>query len=268
MNGHTPSNLPGQIEQILASHVQNGNRSINLYRCLQQTDFYWSSMLNQAMIIQDHYHKYLHYFKQQSANFIAKFVKLLPTCKYMFIQCLSTLQGLVLLIQRFHLQGLQLNIYQNKASTIWIETFPLYKSIDLAMANFFQEHITYQFNTHLKIASNKWSSIHWSTIISSCSNPMHHQAMAIPRALFKVMLVPCTTLLKSWPSYASQRWNLCNIIIKVTVILHLGAWSLTIIIIYLRGLHTDLHEDQSLPQLNQGYCSCYGTFYYIESLHV
>ena len=41
---------------------------------------YWSSMLNQAIIIQDHDHKYLHYFKQQSAKFTAEFVKVLLTC--------------------------------------------------------------------------------------------------------------------------------------------------------------------------------------------
>ena len=49
---------------------------------------------------------------------------------------------------------------------------------------------------------------------------------------------------------------------------HLGAWSLTIITIYLKGIQKDLHEDKSLHQLNQGYCSSYGTFYYIKSLHV
>ena len=52
--------------------------------------------------------------------------------------------------------------------------------------------------------------------------------------------------------------------IFANVILHLGAWSLTI---YLRGLHIDLHEDQSLYQLNQSYSSTYGTFRYIESAH-
>ena len=48
------------------------------------------------------------------------------------------------------------------------------------------------------------------------------------------------------------------------VILHLGAWSL---IIYLRRLHIDLHEDQPLHQLNQSYYSSYGTFCYIKSVH-
>ena len=52
--------------------------------------------------------------------------------------------------------------------------------------------------------------------------------------------------------------------IFVNIILHLGAWSPTI---YLRGLHIDLHEDQSLYQLNQSYCSSYGTFCCIESAH-
>ena len=49
-----------------------------------------------------------------------------------------------------------------------------------------------------------------------------------------------------------------------SVILHFGAWSFTI---YLRRLHIDLHEDQSLYQLNQSYCFSYGTFCYIESTH-
>ena len=45
---------------------------------------------------------------------LAEFVKVLPTCEYMLIQGLSTLGGLILSIQRFHLWGLQLDIYHNK----------------------------------------------------------------------------------------------------------------------------------------------------------
>ena len=71
-------------------------------------------MLNQVINIQDHYHKYLHDFRQQSADFTSKFVKVFLTCKYMLIQGLSTLGGLVLSIQRFHLWGLQLDIYHEK----------------------------------------------------------------------------------------------------------------------------------------------------------
>ena len=52
--------------------------------------------------------------------------------------------------------------------------------------------------------------------------------------------------------------------IFANVILYLGAWSLTI---YLRGLHVDLHENQSFHQLNQGYYSSYGTFCSIKSAH-
>ena len=91
---------------------------------------------------------------------LAEFVKVLPTCEYMLIQGLSTLGGLVLLIQMFHLQWLQLDIYHNKVSTILMEAFPLYKSIGPAVANFFQEHITYQFGSPHKITNNKLNSIH------------------------------------------------------------------------------------------------------------
>ena len=130
-----------------------------------------------------------------------------------------------------------------------LEAFPLYKSNGLAAANFFQEHIAYQFGALTKLqATNGVLSI----------EVLLYQAMTIPRTLFKAVTVPCTTLSESWPSYASHCWNLCN------VILHLGAWSLSI---YLTRVYIDLHEDQSLYQLNQGYCSSYGTFYYIESLH-
>ena len=159
----------------------------------------------------------------------------------MLIQGLSTLGGLVLSIQ---------------CTTISMEAFPLYKSIGPIVANFFQEHITHQFGTLTKLqATNGALAI----------KVLLYQAMAIPCTLFKATVVPRTTLLESWWSYASHCWNLCNVIIKVAVILHLGASSFTI---YLRGLHIDLHEDQSLHQLNQGYCSSYGTFCYIKSLHV
>ena len=133
-----------------------------------------------------------------------------------------------------------------------MEAFPLYNSIGLVAANFFQEHITHQFGTLTKLqATNGSLSI----------EVLLYQAMAVSCTLFKAMVVPRTTLLESWRSYASYRWDICDVIIKVAVILHLGAWSLTI---YLRGLHID----QSLHQLNQGYCSSYGTFYCIESTHV
>ena len=66
---------------------------------------------------------------------------------------------------------------------------------------------------------------------------------------------------KLWWSHALQYWNhngLMHHTVEIfeNVILHLGAWSL---IIYLRRLHIDLHEDQPLHQLNQSYYSSYGT---------
>ena len=126
-----------------------------------------------------------------------------------------------------------------------MEAFPLYNSIGLAAANFFQEHITHQFDTLTKLQeTNGALSI----------EVLLYQVVVVSRTLFKVVVVPRTTLLESWRSYALYCWNLCDVIIKVAVILHLGAWWLTI---HLRGLHID----QSLHQLNQGYCSSYGTFY-------
>ena len=108
----------------------------------------------------------------------------------MLIQGLSTLGGLVLSIQ---------------CTMISMEAFPLYKSIGPIVANFFQEHITYQY----KITSNKWSSIHWSTIISSRGNPTHplqtHGSPMHPlqshgsptHYTIGIMVVLCITLLES-----------------------------------------------------------------------
>ena len=130
---------------------------------------------------------------------LAEFVKVLPTCEYMLIQGLSTLGGLVLLIQMFHLQWLQLDIYHNKVSTILMEAFPLYKSIGPAAANFFQEHITYQFGSPHKITNNKLNSIHWSTVISSCGNPtLPFQSLGSPtHYIIGIMVVLCITPLES-----------------------------------------------------------------------
>ena len=78
-----------------------------------------------------------------------------------------------------------------------------------------------------KITSNKWSFIHWSTIISSCGNLTHPlQSRGSPtHYIVRIMAVLYIILL-----------DLCDVIIKVAVILHLGPWSLTI---YLRGLRID-----------------------------
>ena len=91
-----------------------------------------------------------------------------------------------------------------------MEVVPLYKSIGPAAANFFQEHITYQFGTPTKLqATNEALFI-----------AVLYQAMAIPRTLFKVVevlrtpfkavVVLRTTLLESWWSYASHYRDLCK----------------------------------------------------------
>ena len=154
-------------------------------------------MLNQAIIIQDHDHKYLHYFKPQSANFTTEFVKVLPTHLYMLIQGLLTLGGLVLLIQRFISGGCSWIFITTKYNNI-NESISLYKFIGIAAANFFQEHIIYQFGILTKLqATNEALSI----------GVLLYQAVTIPRTLFKAMevshtlfkavVVPRTTLLES-----------------------------------------------------------------------
>ena len=56
------------------------------------------------------------------------------------------------------------------------------------VANFFQEHITYQFGTLTKLqATNEALFI----------GVLLYQVVAIPRTLFKAMEVPRTTLLES-----------------------------------------------------------------------
>ena len=97
-----------------------------------------------------------------------------------------------------------------------MEAFPLYNSIGLVAANFFQEHITHQFGTLTKLqATNGALSI----------EVLLYQAVAVSYTLFKAMVVPRTTLLESWRSYASYCWDICDVIIKIAVILRLGAWS-------------------------------------------
>jgi len=69
-----------------------------------------------------------------------------------------------------------------------MEAFPLYESIGPAVANSFQEHITYKFDTLTKLhATNEALSI----------GVLLYQAVAIPRTFFKVVVVPRTTLLES-----------------------------------------------------------------------
>ena len=66
-----------------------------------------------------------------------------------------------------------------------MEVFPLYKSIGPTAANFFLEHITYQFGilTILR-ATNGALSI----------EVLLYKAMAIPCTFFKAVVVPLTTL--------------------------------------------------------------------------
>ena len=85
-----------------------------------------------------------------------------------------------------------------QSTTISMEVVPLYKSIGPAAANFFQEHITYQFGTPTKLqATNEALFIGvllYQAVAISCTL---FKAVEVPHTLFKAVVVPCTTLLES-----------------------------------------------------------------------
>ena len=119
----------------------------------------------------------------------------------MLIQGLSTLGGLVLSIQRFHLWGLRLDIYHKKVQQYQWRHFHYTCLLVQPAANFLQEHITHQFGTLTKLqATNRALSI----------EVLLYQAVPIPRNLFKVVVVLRTTLLESWRFYASHHCDLCK----------------------------------------------------------
>ena len=91
--------------------------------------------------------------------------------------------GLSLINPKVPSLGATIGYLSQQSTTISMEVFPLYKSICLAAANFFQENITLQFGTLTKLqATNEALFI----------GVLLYQAVAIPRTLFKVMKVPYT----------------------------------------------------------------------------
>ena len=79
-----------------------------------------------------------------------------------------------------------------------MEVFPLYKSIGLATANFFQEHITHQFGTLTKLQVTNEALFIGVLLYQVVAIPRTlFKAVEVPRTLFKAMVVPRTTLLKS-----------------------------------------------------------------------
>ena len=106
--------------------------------------------------------------------------------------------------------------------------------------------------------NNKWNSIHWSIVISTHGNPTHPlQSRGSPmHYVIRIMAVLCITPLESLQRH------------------HQSCSDLT-----LGGLVSHSYKNlferttyrstwRPLHQLNQGYYSSYGTFCYIESLHV
>ena len=69
-----------------------------------------------------------------------------------------------------------------------MEVLPLYKSIGPTAANFFLEHITYQFGILTKL-------------------PAANEALFIGVLLYQVVAIPCT-LFKAWKSHvpSSKPW--------------------------------------------------------------
>ena len=129
----------------------------------------------------------------------------------MHIQGLSTLGGLVLSIQRFHLWRLRLDIYHNKVQQYQWRHFHYTCLLVQLAANFFQEHITHQFGTLTKLqATNGALSVEVLLYQAMAIPRTLFKAVEVPRTLFKVVVVPCTTLLESQWSYASHHWDLCK----------------------------------------------------------
>ena len=79
-----------------------------------------------------------------------------------------------------------------------MEVFPLYKSIGLAAANFFQEHITHQFGTLTKLQVTNEALFIGVLLYQVVAIPRTlFKAMEVPRTLFIAVVVPRTTLLES-----------------------------------------------------------------------
>ena len=119
--------------------------------------------------------------------------------------------GISLINPKVPSPGVTIGHLSQQSTTISLEAFPLYKSTGPTVADFFQEHITYQFGTFTRLqATNEALS----------NRVLLYQAMAIPHTLFKVVevlrtpfkvvVVLRTTLLESWWSYASHCRDLCK----------------------------------------------------------
>ena len=71
-------------------------------------------------------------------------------------------------------------------------------SIGPIVANFFQEHITYQFGTLTKLqVTNGALSIEVLLYQAMAIPHTIFKAVVVPRTFFKAVVVPCTTLLES-----------------------------------------------------------------------
>ena len=79
-----------------------------------------------------------------------------------------------------------------------MEVFPLYKSIGLAAANFFQEHITHQFGTLTKLQVTNEALFIGVLLYQVVAIPRTiFKAVEVPRTLFIAVVAPRTTLLES-----------------------------------------------------------------------
>ena len=95
----------------------------------------------------------------------------------MLIQGLYT-WGLSLINPKVPSLGATIGYLSQQSTTISLESFPLYKPIGPTAANFFQEHITYQFGTLTKLQATNGAL---SLELLLC------QAVEVPRTLFKVV---------------------------------------------------------------------------------
>ena len=78
-----------------------------------------------------------------------------------------------------------------------MEVVPLYKSIGPAAANFFQEHITYQFGTPTKLQATNEALFIAVLLYQAMAIPRTpFKVVEVPRTLFKAVVVPRTTLLE------------------------------------------------------------------------
>ena len=81
--------------------------------------------------------------------------------------------GLSLINPKVPSLGATIGYLSQQSTTISMEAFPLYMFVGPASSQLFSRtHYSSIWHSH-KITSNKWSSIHRSTIVSSHGNPTH-----------------------------------------------------------------------------------------------